>query len=140
MLQFYMLSVSLNLIGGFILILSQNAITQDESIENDIHQSNLFSSQKFRLIIGVLAFCVGVFKFITPVKESVAIFGDILPAITGLCCGFSLLLEYFISTSTTGVNLNKNLASIFLDHKKYLGFFCLVIATLHFLFPQILFL
>ncbi|MGL4982964.1 MAG: hypothetical protein ACRC4W_08985 [Treponemataceae bacterium] len=140
MLQFYLLSVSLNLIGGLILIFSQNQEFDTEEVGVNGAKSDLFFNQKFRLIIGVSTFAIGFLKFISPIKGSVALFGDVIPAIAGLCAGFSLLLEYYLRASSMSLKIPSKITEVFLDNKKYLGFFCLVVALLHFLFPGVLFI
>ena len=90
--------------------------------------------------MGVLSVLVGLMKLLSVVQNDVPVIGDLLPAIAGLFGGFCILLDYYMSSATIEVTPNPIIQSIFIDNKKFIGIFCIIVAVLHFIFPKVLFL
>ncbi len=102
--------------------------------------SNLLNKKSFRLIVGIAVVVVGLMKVLS-VYEGIPIIGDLLPAVAGLAGGASILLEYYVtSTSSDDFELADNVKAVFIDSRKYIGVLCLVAAVLHFVFPGALLL
>lgn len=159
MLQFYFLSILLNLTTGLILVYAadytkgEHAPDQQEKKEDtkDTESSQkmkltlsgetaFFDNQGFRLILGLLTCFTGIMKLLSVVHNDIPVIGDLVPAIAGLAGGFALLVEYYIDTSTAGVKLSENIKKVFVDGRKYVGIFCIIAGLMHFLFPAVLFL
>ena len=168
MLQFYFLSILLNLIIGLILVYATNFMAEesavaatadgtdstDESDENvedsadDAPKSakNIFANPlffddpTFRLVTAILSALVGLMKLLSTVQGDMPLIGDLIPAVAGLAGAFALLIEYYSQKSDVGFNLPVFLTSIFVGGRKYLGIFCILAGILHFIFPRVLFL
>ena len=155
MIQFYFLSVLLNLIAGLMLIYSpaeSGGVESDDfsSLENDassgsvfdnvknaVKSDGVFSSDVFRLITGVLSLFVGFIKLFFAYGTSgagMAFFGDFIPAFAGIFGGASLLLSYYEERSAD-ISVPEIADVILIDNRMYIGICCAVAAILHFIFP-----
>lgn len=99
-----------------------------------------FENRNFRLVLGVLCVLVGIMKLLSVFRNDVPVVGDLLPSLAGLLSGASLLLEYYLVSATTEVNISDKVKKFLIDGRKYIGVFCLVAGLLHFIFPQVLLL
>ena len=166
MLQFYFLSILFNLATGLLLvnkISSENsekslAVVNDENgetktasevpvkrskkekLKEEIRNTSLFESKTFRLVLGILTGLTGILKFVSVIKTDVPVIGDLLPAVVGIAGSFCLILEYYLNAATIEVNLPVVIEKIFVRNANVIGFLCIVIAILHFIFPTVLFL
>ncbi|MBO5137322.1 MAG: hypothetical protein J6B81_02340 [Spirochaetaceae bacterium] len=145
MLQFYFLSVLLNLVVGLILFCSTNKsgelVSADEVAQDSTTQGlqRLLDSRNTHLVLGVLSVLIGLMKLLSVVQNDVPIIGDLLPALAGLCGGFCILIDYYMSNSTVEYTPT-GLIQVIYDSRKIIGLFCIVVAVLHFIFPKVLFL
>lgn len=157
MLQFYFLSVLLNLLAGFILFYTSYSSDSDEVLNADDNEQKKLPEEKksflhkifgknsftddemFYLVVGILSIFVGFIKLLSSVNGS-PFFGDLLPALAGFFGGTALLILYFEKKSQEGLVLNHTLNLIFVESRKYLGIACIAIAFLHFILPGVLFL
>ena len=89
MVQFYFLSVLLNVVGGYSLVIAKKP--PSEGIVNSLNL--LLLDARARLVLGILSIITGTFKLISPMRGDMRIVGDLLPALTGLLVGAVLLLE-----------------------------------------------
>ena len=164
MLQFYFLSVLLNVVAGFVLIYASsnvkkpafgsdysfdddlsNPSTSDDSpydssfggIESDKPFSAFLNDKIFRLVLGIVCVFIGLIKLVYTVQNDVALIGDLIPALAGLSGGSCLLVGYFLSA---GISVPDFLENFFMSGKKFVGIFCIVAGLLHFIFPRVLFL
>ncbi|MBE6349288.1 MAG: hypothetical protein E7062_00845 [Spirochaetaceae bacterium] len=138
MLQFYFLSILVNLLIGAILVFSPPAQnTEEENTHSLTHL--IFENKTFQLILGILTVFISIMKLLSVVPSDVPVIGDLIPAVAGLLGGFYLLLSYYLAHTTTEVTLHPLMQKV-LDSKKYIGIICLAAALLHFLFPKVLFL
>ncbi len=146
MAQFYFLSVLLNILAGLILIYGKNLADESFEDENQITKTGIsfgvldFDSTTFRLIVGILSIFVAIMKIISVFRNDVPIIGDILPVFAGFAAGASILIEYYISTTSEDESITGNIYKVFIGSRKYIGIGCIVIGILHFIFPQVLFL
>lgn len=169
MLQFYFLSVLLNLVAGLIfiyamkeeggtnMILSDSeSVTDDldlsldeDSPETETHQSSgrlgalaspFLGDKTFRLVVGILAALTGLMKLLSPIQYDIAIIGDLIPSLAGLVAGAVLLLDWYQENSEVELTLPEPLQNVYEGGRKYLGIFCIIAAVLHFIFPRVLFL
>lgn len=135
MIQFYCLSVTLNVISGMILIYGKLLSNKDNS-ENK-GQVALFDNDVFRLVVGLLTGLVGIFKLFfvySTNNNGIPVIGDLLPAFAGLVASFIILVDYYIKRSENA-EISDSIKSVFLENKKYFGIACLLIAVIHFIFP-----
>jgi len=139
MVQFYLLSIVINGLVGFLLVFGD--IIEGDSTANGL---KLFlSSWGFRLVLGILAAITGILKFLSPIDNKIPILGDFLPALGSLVAGFILIFSFYRENSTKSSDNEGKLDQIgdtFLHYRKAIGIALLVIAALHFLFPRALFL
>jgi len=143
MIQLYLLSIILNGLIGFLLILGDAA--EGDSPEKGV--KIFFSSWGFRLVLGILAAITGILKLLLPMpnseKTAIPILGDFLPALAGLAAGFILIFGFYRENSAKSAAADGKLDLIgdtLLQYRKTVGICLLVIAVLHFLFPYALFL
>ena len=136
--QLYFLSVLLNGLTGYFLLTPDRK--ENETMENSLKFS--FSGGGFRLIMGIFTAVIGLLKLLVPMRweggPSIPVLGDLLPAVGGLAAGFILIFSFYrensVSLENTG-NLDR-IGDVFLQYKKAAGITLLVVALLHFLFPQ----
>lgn len=148
MLQFYFLSVLLNLTAGLLLIFSDAGADMPEAESGtesgaDSFQERfllIFDNRNFRLITGILCVLIGLMKLLSVIQGDVPVVGDLLPAIAGIAGGFCILLAYYQASSSLNAGVLPAIEHIFVDGKKYIGFFCLAAGVLHFIFPGVLLL
>ena len=165
MAQFYFLSVLLNIIAGLILVYGldftkevpsgekkssskkkeTSSSTDKKKKENTVFSGAMksferFDSKAFRLVIGVLSAFVGVMKLLSVFRNDIPVIGDLFPALAGIAASFSLLLEYFMVSSTEEQHVPELLEKIFIGSRKYIGMGCIIVALLHFVFPQVMLL
>lgn len=165
MLQFYFLSIMLNLVTGMILVYGKNFTDVKEEKKNDNHTDNIssdislnadggkknamktmfgsntfFDDKTFRLVLGVLTVFVGLMKLLSVVHNDVPVVGDLIPALAGLFGGFCLLVEYYCQNASSELKLPDIIQRLFVDDRKYLGYLCITAAVLHFVFPDVLLL
>jgi hypothetical protein len=136
MIQFYLLSVLLNIVAGYALY----------SFESE-PRGSLFDGirvfmkdQTVRLIMGILTFTVGFFKLLTVMRGDVPVVGDLLPSVAGMAVGVTLLLEFYRSTASVTTEAIDKLDRIFISNKRVVGIIAMVSGLVHFLFANVLFL
>jgi hypothetical protein len=134
MLQFYFLSVLLNVITGLILVFTPTLSKSEPKTQP------FFETNHFRLVLGILATFTGVMKLLSVVQYDIPVVGDLLPALAGVLGGFCMLFEYYTCTTSLDVKVNTFFETIFIRGRKYVGIFCIFVGTMHFIFPRVLFL
>jgi len=130
MLQFYFLSVFLNVLAGYLLFFWDDDITTEG-------KGNYFlQGDTFILIVGILSAITGLVKLFSPVGGALPIIGDLLPAATGVICGFVLLFCYYRRRKTIEDSEHtQKIEGMLIRNKKILGATAFVVAVLHFLLP-----
>ncbi len=136
MIQFYFLSVVLNLVGGYALLIHD---TPEKGTKFDGVRGFL-QDMTVRLVLGVLAVIVGFFKLLTVMRGDIPIVGDFLPAIAGLASGFSLLLEFYRGNSNVTTETLENMERVFTANRRIVGTSAMIVGFVHFLFASVLFL
>jgi hypothetical protein len=151
MLQFYFLSVLLNVASGLILVygldFNKPNTEKDETGGADtpanssfMGSNTFFDDSTFRLVLGIMTGFVGVMKLLSVVQNDMPVVGDLLPALAGMAGSFCLLLEYYRVRTGTSRTLPQIFERIFVGGRKYIGIFCIIAGLLHFIFPKVLFL
>ena len=135
MLQFYLLSVVLNVLAGYILIAGDN----DGVLE--FKGGFSLKDETIRLVLGILSLLTGLMKILSVVEGDVPVIGDLFPALTGLLSGFILIFEYYRSRSSVEVSEHsERVDRILVSNKRIIGVAALIAAALHFLFPKVMLL
>lgn len=137
MLQFYLLSVIMNIIAGTVL----SAGFIDERVSFVSGMKDYFDGKpSMKLTIGVITFIVGFFKLLSVTRGDVPVVGDLLPAVAGLVMGLALFLDYYKSRSTVSSPFVDTAEKLLLNNRNIIGLVGIVIGVLHFLLPRVLFL
>ncbi|MDR0400219.1 MAG: hypothetical protein LBH51_04680 [Treponema sp.] len=136
MIQFYFLSILLNLAGGFVLF-SNNEGGVRSVIEDEIHFS--LRNETFRLVLGVLCAVVGLLKFLSPVQGDIPVVGDLISAAAGLVTGFVLLFDYYRGRSFFEDG-DGGVKAVITVNRRWIGLAAMIAAALHFIFPGVLLL
>jgi len=133
MVQFYALSVVVNVLAGLLLAggAKENKTTFLYKLKG------LFETKAAKFSLGLLSLIVGLFKILTPTSGDVPVVGDILPAVTGFVLGGILLLDFLRTSSDLEEEPNK-LSTRILSNKKYIGMAGIVAGILHFLMPAVI--
>ena len=137
----YFLSILCNGLAGFVLF----AGSEDSKSEKSLQFS--MSNPTFHLVLGILSAITGVLKLLSPMQSpggsSIYILGDLIPAAAGITAGLVLIFGIYRQETSDSSNalgsLNK-IGTHLLLFRRSLGFALMVVALLHFLFPQALFL
>lgn len=169
MIQFYFLSILFNLFAGLILVYGKsnasesttiiNNENQDEDIAQDgaenqkidfkdkinqfgkqINENQIVSSKTFKLVLGILTVLTGVLKLLSVVRTDVPVVGDFLPALAGIIGGGCLILDYVKYYTSATIQLPSFIEKYFVENTKVVGYCCIIIAIVHFIFPDVLFL
>lgn len=147
MLQFYFLSILLNLVTGLVLFCEKDKVQDDSGFSSEPEETSsgnpildLMESRNFKLVLGVLSVLVGLMKLLSVVQDGVPVVGDLLPAVAGLVGGFCVLLQFYMETNSIDYAPNGLIQKLFVDSRRTIGICCLVVATLHFVFPRAIFL
>lgn len=153
MAQFYFLSIIFNVIAGLVLIYGSDftkaeklPVENNEETDSEEKKADLFSeiplfeNGNFRLVLGVLTILTGVMKILSVFRNDVPVIGDLIPALASLLAGASILIEYYLVSSSIENALPENVNRLFIEGRKYIGFFAVIAGVLHFIFPQVLLL
>jgi hypothetical protein len=134
--QLYFLSILLNGLTGFMLIIGN---VEESSIEKSMKFS--LTGSGFRLILGIATVVTGLLKLFSPYM-GVFFLGDLFPGIAGIASGFILVFGFYREHSAKIDSEGKldKMGDAFLRYRKAAGFVLLAIALLHFLFPKAIFL
>lgn len=171
MVQFYFLSIVINVLVGLILLYGTDFTTtakisireeksaskvrstirgkknEEEEVKelplpkhNPLKGIECIDNKTFRLVVGILCAFVGIMKLLTVFKNDVPFIGDLLPALCGFSGAASLLIEYYLLTTTEETELPVWMHKVFVANRKYVGIACLAASVLHFVFPQVVLL
>jgi len=149
MIQLYFLSILCNGLSGYILLTGnqggESDSSSDESVVDSIDKSIRFSlnSPTFHLVLGILCVVTGVLKLLSPTMDGILLLGDLIPSAAGIVSGILLIFGIYrqdISAAPENPGALDRLGISLLRFRKVVGFGLIVVAFLHFLFPQALFL
>jgi len=133
MVQFYALSVFINIIIGSLL-----------SIDGKSEEAGFFSRLKdvledrgFKFSLGILSLIIGLFKILTPTRGDIPVVGDLMPAVAGIVLGGVLLLEFFRTKSDVSSEAISKIEGAVAQNRKFIGITGIVIGILHFLMPAV---
>ena len=153
MVQFYFLSVLINIIAGLILVYGMNLCEKNDLIPSsakstdfseDIDDEDPFADIEAPASSPApsaqdQAANTAILKGVNNPVFRLPIIGDFLPAFAGILGGASMLIEYFESSSDS-IYIPDNIQTIFIDSRKYIGVICVAAGVLHFVFPKVILL
>ena len=135
MLQFYFLSIVMNLLAGYMLF------TGDTGAVLAFKSGFSLKDETVRLIVGIVSVIVGLMKVLSVTRGDVPVIGDLVPALTGFLSGFVLIFEYYRNrTGQDNPEKTNGINRILVNNRKIIGVAALIAAVLHFLFPEVLLL
>ncbi len=133
MAQFYLLSVVSCVLTG--LVLSGDYL--GARVPAFATFRAWLESRGAALALGLATAVIGFIKlFIRAPGDSVAVVGDLLPAVTGLAIGATLFFEALLRKPSTPERRVERYAKAVLTYRIPLGLAGVAVALLHFLFPQ----
>jgi hypothetical protein len=136
MVQFYLLSVIMNIVAGYALISFDTGPkgTKFDGIREYLKDTTI------RLVVGILCTAVGFFKLLTVMRGDIPVIGDFFPSLAGMAAGFTMLLEFYRSNSNVTTTTIEKLESIFTSNRRIVGIVAVASGLVHFLFANVLFL
>ena len=152
MIQFYVLSIVFNILGGLALCAELPARTGPafEGLRAFLRDRTV------RLVLGILAIVTGGLKFVTSMRGDIPVVGDFLPALAGIAVGGTLLVELYSVKAPNGQGEDKvagasaelpaalrtapGLERFLIANKVPIGLAAMAAGLLHFLFPMVIFL
>ena len=139
MLQFYLLSVLLNALAGYILFFGDSS---ESGGVMEFKGGFSVKTETFRFAVGILAAFTGLFKLLSSIQGDLPVIGDIIPAVAGFLCGYILIFEHYSNSSTDGEEPEggKKEGGFLVANRKMIGAVTMISAVLHFLFPTVLLL
>lgn len=135
MLPFYFLSVTVNFIMGFILVL----LDKKNKNEDEEVKYQFLRDSTFLLVLTIFAGLVSVLKMLSPIGErAIPVLGDFIPVIAGFGGFAAFLMRYLKAAHNFS---SENSIAVFIEnYETVLGLVCLASAVLHLLFPNAIFL
>ena len=133
MVQFYALSVFVNLIAGLVVS------TDSEDIKNTtlLKVRDFVKDQTVGFTWGLLALVIGVFKLLSPLQGDVPVVGDIVPAVSGIALGVVMLFDFFKAGTQISSEIVDKIGGHIAKHRRAIGLFGMVSAVLHFFMPSV---
>ncbi|MCF6334483.1 MAG: hypothetical protein L3J12_01915 [Spirochaetales bacterium] len=137
MVQLYFLSICLNIFGG--LILAAPHFSERFPALSGIREY-VYSINILKYGVMVLLPLIGIMKLISVYTGDVVVVGDLLPALTLIAAGFTMIVEHLSEKSESENRFLKKMDKIFVRYESITGVAALVAGVLHFIFPSVLFL
>ena len=133
MVQFYALSVFINLIIGSLLSIDGKS----EGVSFFSRLKDVLEDRGFKFSLGILSLIIGLFKILTPTIGDIPVVGDLMPALAGIVLGGVLLLEFFRTKSDVSSEAISKIEGAVAQNRKFIGIAGIVIGILHFLMPAV---
>ena len=137
MYQLYFLSIATLILSSVSLGFDR---LDDQFRVSGFFSRELFTSEGFRLGLGMMTVLVGFFKFIIVAGDGMVVLGDLLPAVAGIVLGGTLVLMFYEARTTVESDSVSTLDRIFVQNASNLSLLGLMIAVLHLVLPRVLFL
>ena len=142
MIQFYLVSVILNIVGGYSLCPDASA-TRGSSFDG---VRAFLRERTTRVVVGILAAVTGAFKLLNAVRGDIPVVGDFLPAAAGMAVGVTLLIEVYGGrpslkpSSEPAARADGRVVRFLMRNKGAVGIAGIIAGVVHFLFPMVMFL
>lgn len=151
MIQLYFLAIALNLFCGLALVIPDKPHPRQLMR----HFSFIIGDPRIRVAAGIFSMVVGLLKIVFPMEGDLPFVGDLLPALSCLFAGGTLVLEAHREPETTFLESiepgsdateppageverrlrRHHLEEALLRAGRLIGFLALAVALGHFLFP-----
>ena len=135
MMQFYFLSILMNLICALFLFYKSDRNSKLKDVK-------ILENPVIILVTGCLTFVTALVKLFLVCygeKGGIIILGDFIPAVSGLTGGACLLLQYYKMNSSVELKLPEGVKKVFLDNNFIIAIVCAVSAVLHFFLAKVIF-
>jgi hypothetical protein len=136
MIQFYFLSILFNSLSGYTL--TRNFDNDAAGPETGFRLS--LQNETCRLLLGAATILTGLLKILSSLRGDVPVIGDLAPALAGFLAGLVLGFEYYRGRSTLEPEHTEKIEQVLMHNKKWIGYFAIAAAVLHFFLPTVLFL
>jgi len=136
MLQIYFLTVLTNIVAG----LTISAPYLSTKIEGFQIFSEKMENRMYRVILGSISLITGLFALLNHSTVSMAVLGDLIPAVTAMAMGIILIIYYFFNEDEESNNLVKTIKNLSEKYGNILGIAGIIIGLIHFIIPTALFL
>lgn len=136
MFQIYFLTVLTNIIAG--LTISSKFL--GSKIESFQVFAEKMENRLYRVILGAVTMLTGLFALLNHSSTSMAILGDLLPAVTALAMGLILMVYYFFSEEPEANKFVTYIKDLTEKYGNILGIAGIIAGIIHFLVPTALFL
>jgi purine-cytosine permease-like protein len=137
MFQIYFLTVLTNILAG--LTISSKFLSS--KIEGFQVFSDKMENRLFRVILGSVTLLTGLFSLLNHSDVSIAILGNLVPAVTAMAMGLILIIYYFFSGGDQEENhFVQKVKDMTEKYGNILGIAGIIVGLIHFLIPTALFL
>lgn len=136
MLQIYFLTVLTNIIAGLTIA----APFLSTKIEGFQQITEKMENRNYRVILGSVTLITGLFALLNHSTVSMAILGDLIPAITAMAMGLVLIVFYFFSDDEDTSKIVKSIKEVSEKYGNILGITGIIVGIIHFIIPTALFL
>jgi hypothetical protein len=136
MVQFYALSVFVNIIIGSLLCIDEKS----ETTSFCTRLKHVLEEKGVKFSLGIFSLIIGLFKILTPTSGDIPVVGDLVPALSGIILGAVLLLEFFRAKSDVSSETISKIDRVVVQNRKYIGIAGIVAGVLHFLMPGVPFI
>lgn len=136
MVQFYFLSILLNILAGFVLSIDFLSERMDSLANFKVPLGN----PTFRFVLGIVSAAVGFLKLLSAFHGDVPVVGDLLPAAVGMLMGIMLIIDHYKMKAAVSSQAFDAIDRVFIRRKSVIGIIGIIIGVLHFFIPSVLFL
>lgn len=142
MLQIYALIVAINVIMGVIVLFDR---VQGDGFEGD---GSFIHNNTFTLTLTIFAGIIAISSLMAPYGEKIngelpfsmlPILGDLLPALATFA-GYFVFLTRYLKANHPAVYTDNGFFALVENSEFHIAIFCLIVATIHFFFPQVAFI
>jgi cytochrome c biogenesis protein CcdA len=133
MIQIYFLSIFLNVLAGYVLVIGG----EGEKADSEAKFRFSINNETFRLILGALTVVTGLLKLLSPVQGDVPVAGDLFSVLAGLAAGLILIFDFYRSRSSLVPERLEKAGNFLSKGRKGIGFAVIAAAVLHFMFPAV---
>ena len=133
-MHLYFLSIVVNMLISFILM----ADDFGEKLSFLKKIADFFKGLGTKFIVACSALLISLLKLIFPAgTDQIPFIGDFFPMVAGFSLGAILLLDAVKAKSEIENKSLQKIEKVVLKNKGLVGFICLIIAVLHFIFAEI---
>jgi hypothetical protein len=128
-------------LSGYVLFAGNEDDASADTIEKSVRFS--LNTPTFHLVLGILCAVTGILKLLSPTLDGILLLGDLVPSAAGIIAGILFIFGIYrqdISAAPENPGVLDRLGISLLRFRRPIGFCLILVAFLHFLFPQALFL